>query len=289
MAQFISRTTSPSTTDKNWIKTTAGGYNYCILIKNGSCLPNCVGYAWGRWRELLGKYHNLSRGNAENWYGNKGDGYKRGKTPKLGAVICWAKGKAGNANDGAGHVAIVEKINSDGSILTSNSGYGSKRFWTQTIKKGYAMSGYTLQGFIYLPIEFINESAKPASKPTINTYKVVKGDTLIGIGSKTGVKWQDIANINGIKSPYTIYPNQLLKLSSDGSKSVETTSYYPKYTGKSNSLVDALKSLKIDSSFGNRKKIALKNNIVKLSTLYLGTTSQNTKMLELLKAGKLKK
>jgi nucleoid-associated protein YgaU len=44
------------------------------------------------------------------------------------------------------------------------------------------------------------------------TYTVVSGDTLSGIGTKTGRRWQDIANLNGIGAPYTIYPNQVLRL-----------------------------------------------------------------------------
>lgn len=72
--------------------------------------------------------------------------------------------------------------------------------------------------------------------------------------------------------------------SSNTSKTNETTKYYKKYTGKSNSLVDALKSLKIDYSFSNRKKIAKANGI---KLLYLGTSSQNIKLLNLLKQGKL--
>lgn len=44
------------------------------------------------------------------------------------------------------------------------------------------------------------------------TYMVVQGDTLIGIGTKTGHGWQEIATLNGISSPYTIYPKQVLKL-----------------------------------------------------------------------------
>lgn len=44
------------------------------------------------------------------------------------------------------------------------------------------------------------------------TYTVVPNDTLSGIGAKTGHNWQDIAKLNGIGSPYTIYPNQVLKL-----------------------------------------------------------------------------
>lgn len=56
-------------------------------------------------------------------------------------------------------------------------------------------------------------SAGSVSQPTNGkTYTVVRGDTLSGIGAKTGVNWQDIAKLNGIGSPYTIYPGQVLKL-----------------------------------------------------------------------------
>ena len=61
------------------------------------------------------------------------------------------------------------------------------------------------------------------------------------------------------------------------------TVYYPKYRGKSSSIVDALKSLKINSSKKNREKIATLNGIKN----YKGGASQNTKLLNLLKKGKL--
>lgn len=164
MAEYKPRLKAPSTQDKNYTHYTAGGYNYCIKVYGNSCLPNCVGYAWGRWREMLGKKPNLSRANAEDWWAYK-DGYKRGQTPKLGAVVCWRKGKAGNGKDGAGHVAIVEQINTDGSIVVSNSGYKSTRFYLKTLKPPYNYSSaYTLQGFIYFPVEF---EAKKESK-TVN-------------------------------------------------------------------------------------------------------------------------
>ena len=41
--KFTPRLEAPSTTDKNWLKHGKGGYNYCIEIKSGSVLPNCVG------------------------------------------------------------------------------------------------------------------------------------------------------------------------------------------------------------------------------------------------------
>lgn len=63
------------------------------------------------------------------------------------------------------------------------------------------------------------------------------------------------------------------------------TIYYKKYTGSSVSIVDALKAIGVDSSMNNRKNIAKKNGIGN----YTGTASQNTKLLNLLKQGKLKK
>jgi hypothetical protein len=67
--------------------------------------------------------------------------------------------------------------------------------------------------------------------------------------------------------------------------SSDSTAYYTKYTGTSVSIVTALKAIGVDSSMTNRKKIAAKNDI----TSYTGTAAQNTKMLSLLKQGKLKK
>lgn len=43
------------------------------------------------------------------------------------------------------------------------------------------------------------------------TYTVKSGDTLSEIGAGLGVNWKDIAAKNGISSPYTIYPGQVLK------------------------------------------------------------------------------
>lgn len=181
MAKFTPRTKAPSATDKNYLHTSNGGYNYCIHIGGGSCLPNCVGYAWGRWRELLGKYHNLSRNNAENWWGYTADGYKRGQTPKLGAVVCWRKGKVGVESDGAGHVGIVEAIEGN-KVTVSMSAYGGTRWFTRTFTKGsYDYNSFVFQGFIYPPVDFEVEK-KTESKPTTTTTtakaKFAKGDTV---------------------------------------------------------------------------------------------------------------
>lgn len=148
------RTTTPSKTNKCYYKNNP-------FHQSGYGLPNCTCYAFGRFSEVMGKIANLSLSNAENWWAHK-DGYSRGQTPRVGAVICWRKGQAGNGSDGAGHVAIVEKVYSNGKILIGQSGWGaSKKFWTQTLSPPYEIGGtYKLQGFIYNP-------AVPAPKYTV--------------------------------------------------------------------------------------------------------------------------
>lgn len=47
------------------------------------------------------------------------------------------------------------------------------------------------------------------------TYVVRSGDTLSGIASRYGTTYQNLANMNGITAPYTIYPGQRLAISSD--------------------------------------------------------------------------
>lgn len=208
---FTPRLNAPSTTSKYWKHTSAGGINSCILIGGGSVLPNCVGYAWGRFAEIMGKAPKLSRGNAEDWYNYK-DGYSRGKTPKLGAVICWRKGKAGYGGDGAGHVAIVEKIYSDGSILISQSGYRSSRFWTSKVAKGYALKGYVFQGFIYNPAV-----SSAAAEKTTSTKKVTYS---------TGKTYTLQANMKVRAGAGTNYrQKKRSELSADGKKHAQAGTY----------------------------------------------------------------
>lgn len=178
MNTFIPMTKAPSYSDKNFIHTSSGGYNRCIEIDDGSCLPNCVGYCWGRWRFLLGYDPKLSRNNAENWWGYTSDGYKRGQTPKLAAVMCWRKGIAGVSSDGAGHVAIVEQIKPNGDIVASESDYYGARWQLKTYTKssGYYLGrNFTFQGFIYIPIDF--DEDEPSIKVEDTPEKIyAKGD-----------------------------------------------------------------------------------------------------------------
>lgn len=121
----------------------------------GYGLPNCTCYAWGRvWEEtdLDRDYSNpptLSTGNAEDWWTYTQDGYQRGATPQLGAVLCLADGPF----SGDGHVCVVEEIRGNGDIVCSNSAYGGQFFYLTTLSPPdyLPVAGYVFQGFIYIP------------------------------------------------------------------------------------------------------------------------------------------
>ena len=159
---YTPRLTIPSQSDLNWIMYTYGGYNAYTYpgspqYTTGSVLSNCTGYAWGRWREILGYWHSLPVANGGNWYAYNTT-YSEGQTPKLGCVACWG----GPGVDG--HVAIVEQIfyYSDNSVnycIVSQSGYGwADTFRTRQISPSNNYWIYndvgSFQGFIYLPIDF---------------------------------------------------------------------------------------------------------------------------------------
>ncbi len=58
-----------------------------------------------------------------------------------------------------------------------------------------------------------NNGGKTTASPAeYSTYTVKAGDSLSAVGAKVGVAWETIASLNGLSSPYTIHPGQVLKL-----------------------------------------------------------------------------
>ena len=49
-------------------------------------------------------------------------------------------------------------------------------------------------------------------------YRVKRGDTLHAIAFNYGLDWRDVADWNGIRAPYTIYPDQEIRLSPPASR-----------------------------------------------------------------------
>ena len=182
--KFFIRNYKPSG-NKNFITTGSGGWNTCIKgypnDPNADCLANCVGYASGRFNEIINearettgctyKYLNC---NAE-WFIERAQqaGLQIGSTPRVGAIMCWQKGTVDGGGDGAGHVAIVEKVYNNNSVYTSESGYGSTAFWNQNRNnsngKWGCSNGYSFRGFIYLPSDVqavVDGGSQPTPVPT---------------------------------------------------------------------------------------------------------------------------
>ena len=202
MSKFTARTTAPSRSDKRYINYKKGGYNTCISInqQTGYVLPNCVGYAHGRLLEIRGESKvnwKLPPCNAEDWYDTaKAQGLEVGQTPKLGAVVCWRAGSTHNGADGAGHVAIVEEIKSNGDIMVSQSAYGGQEFYLSTLTKA---SGYIyaasrpLVGFIYCGIDFDDE-------PTATTTTTVKAGLKVELRNAQAYASESSLSSYGLRS-----------------------------------------------------------------------------------------
>ena len=118
---------APDQTSNYYIVTSYGGWNPCIQGNTahglqpfpGSVLPNCSGFATGRFNELLGNNNCNYLGNA-----NGGDfmrfAFQQGLDisidPIVGGAMVWK-------NNGDGHVAIVEAIIDANTVQTSESGW----------------------------------------------------------------------------------------------------------------------------------------------------------------------
>ena len=222
---FTPRFTIPEKGNPYYNTKKNGGYSEAIQgspCENGlDVLRNCVGYAYGRFNEIVGagKMVYLAPVNAEkfiDYMNHKTKGVTSGMTPKLGACMVWQAGATKNGSDGAGHVAIVEQINADGSIVTSESGYQAKKaFWTQTRTNANGRWGqggsYKFLGFIYNPA--VGDETPIVPETSYIEYTVVKHDNLTKIANKYGVTVPSILAINpDITNPNLIKPNQVIKI-----------------------------------------------------------------------------
>lgn len=162
------RLTRPSNNKYYQTKST-GGLNGCIVgrptITGANVLANCVGFANGRYNEIINdpelkgivkpfKYQLTT--NAENFIESaKAQGLKISDKPIQGGIMVWKKGATLKGSDGAGHVAVVEEVYDDGTILTSESGWNAYAF--KTVKRDNKNgrwgqpSGYTFRGCIVNP------------------------------------------------------------------------------------------------------------------------------------------
>lgn len=135
MATFSPQLVIPAAGDPYYNTIKTGGYNPCILgnpqrrEKNLNVMPNCVGYATGRFNQI---YHEILGGHGCQYLGNtnaanfidlaRRQGLLISQKPTKGGCMVWKGGKTGE-----GHVAIVELMMGS-RIITSESEYYGKAF-----------------------------------------------------------------------------------------------------------------------------------------------------------------
>lgn len=201
----------------------SGGLNNAIEGKptdpEANVLSNCVGFANGRFNmiaaEIAGdyKFRWQLTCNAENFIERaKKLGLEVSDRPTLGGIMCWAKGSL-SGEDGAGHVEIVERIDSDNKIFTSGSSYGGEAFYNKTRTNNNGRwgqtSAYTFRGCIVNPL--VKELPLPDKEA--ETYTVKAGDTLSKIANRNNLTLKQLLSYNPqIQNPNLIYRGQLIYL-----------------------------------------------------------------------------
>lgn len=243
------RTKKPGSNDKWYIRKASGGWSTCIAgnPKDKICdvLSNCVGYACGRYNEIYSKGANYNgmkfpslNCNAENFIERAQNTYglKISNVPVVGGIMVWQKGNTLKSSDGAGHVAIVEKIIDENTIYTSESSYSGTAFFNATRSNTNGRwgmgAGYKFRGCIINPAigDVHYEKVEPLPTPTNETtYIVVKGDTLSGIAKRYGTTFQKLAEYNGIKNPNVIHIGQKIIIpGSNGKPATKEIAYIVK-------------------------------------------------------------
>ena len=241
------------------------------------------------------------------WHAGDG-GNGQGNRYGIAIEICYSKSggdKFTKAEKNAAKLAaqLMHERGFDIAHLKKHQDFSNKYCPHRTLDLGWDRFKKMVQTELNALEGTTTSNSKPSTSTSTSYYKkfdstsIVDGLKSIGVDSSFSNR-EKIAKANGI-SNYSGTASQNTKLldlarqgklkkagsTSTSGSSNASTSYYKKYTGKSGSIVDALKAIGVDSSYDYRKTIAKKNGI----NNYSGTASQNEKLLSLLKQGKLKK
>lgn len=211
------------------------------------------------------------------------------RTPKAGDIIFydWQDNGVGDNKGWSDHVGIVEKVS--GNKITIIEGNNSCAVKRRTLEvnaryiRGYGVPKYDA------------EQSAPVAQPSTSTPGAYTGNSIVEYLKSIG-KPSDFASRKQYAAQYGISgyrgtAAQNIKLLNlmRGGASVQTSAYYPKYTGSSYGIDTVFAAIGVPASmrgnWKNRKTIAKANGI----SNYTGTASQNTKLITLAKQGKLKK
>lgn len=210
-------------------------------------LPNCTIYAYGRimeqyfqngydlsvrtdsynpyWWNSTGSHF----GDAYQWYDSPYMQWERGSTPKLGAIACFEEGD----KFAGGHVAIVEGVNSDGTVNLSESAYKGGMFNYRTNVRlvvgqidSYASAKF--KGYIYIPLNYDEPPTPPTpSRSNFFLYRRGKYVKIINYGraSSTG-RFPIAKGIGWKKQILRVYENRAYPVQVGDIRTGMTTGFY---------------------------------------------------------------
>ena len=215
------RTKLPDYGNKLYNTKDVGGYSECIkgkpTHKGLNVLANCVGYACSRFNEIYDditgfvgmKYPKLNC-NAENFIERaKNLNLKVVNYPTLGGIMVWLKCETLSDKDGAGHVAIVERIDGKDKIFTSESNYNGTVFYNairNNSNKRWGLSEkYVFRGCIINPaIGDVHYEDYPAH---VNYKTLYNMCVRWGAGTNYAIKKVKDLTENGKKNATSKNPN----------------------------------------------------------------------------------
>lgn len=169
-------------------------------FQTGTGMPNCVAYAYGRIYEMNGEKPLITHGDASEWFfiNKRGGFYEYGNEPKLGAVACWSN-----------HVAVVERINDNGSVTFSESHWGGRYFNTVTYSNVYDHYGQKFYGYIYTYNEGLTNELKNkllnATNEKSNQYMTEKTEA-INVSNQFTLAKMDVTSHGELKNIKTAVP-----------------------------------------------------------------------------------
>ena len=203
-------------------------------------------------------------------------------------------------------IDIVPSDNSETNIIALESGT------VETVVNNVKSTNHKSKGLAtygnYVKIKQDNGKTALYAHMKYGTIKVTQGKyvkkgDIIGTIGETGnaygkhlhleiqnenkVKENPLISLNNTSNQVKNTPNKTTTKTTikQSTKQIKSTIYLNASNYHYGSIVDALKSINVDSSYSYRKKLAQNNGIQN----YRGSYSQNIKMLNLLKNGKLKK
>lgn len=257
-------------------------------------------------QKMIDKYKNIGC-----WIENEN------RTPNVGDIIFydWQDNGNGDNQGWSDHVGIVEKV--EGKNITIIEGNYNSSVARRTLEvngryiRGYAVPKYEKEATVAAKPSTTTSASSTSAIKVGDIVSIAKGATYYNSTEAPGTwiinKNWIVKSVSGnrivvdksedgkssINSPIdakyltVVKPTTTTKPTSSATTS--TSPYYAKYTGTSTSLDEILRAVGVPSqyrgSWSKRKPIAKANGI----SLYLGTGSQNTKLKNLAKEGKLKR